>query len=207
MATTTPNALGSFARAPVDPDTYRSLVSLLVAFPLGVAYVTVLATGVSLTLGLSVTLLGPFALLGTLLCGAALAWGDAKLTAGLLGERIEPAFPHTGDGAVAFAKELLFARAGWAGLVYLGWRALVGIAGFVGLTTGFTLAASLLLAPAVYDRPRVYYHPPALAPETFGAALGLAGGGVLVLLATLGAVNLLGRASLGVAEALVGTEG
>lgn len=202
-ATTT---LRSFVGAPFDPDTYRSLASLLVSFPLAVAYLTVLTVGVSLTLGLSVTLLGPLALLATLLTGAGLAWADAKLTAGLLGTDIDPAFPDTDEGAVAFCKALVLTRAGWAGLVYLGWRALAGIAGFVAVTTGFSLAASLLVAPAVYDDPAVFYRPASLAPETLPEAALLALGGVVVALCTLGAVNLFGRLSTGVAEALVGTE-
>ncbi len=205
MSTAT-TALRSFAGAPFDPDTYRSLASLLVSFPLAVAYFTVLTVGVSLTLGLSITLLGPVALLGTLLVGAGLAWADAKLTAGLLGTEIDPAFPDTDAGAIAFCKALVLTRAGWAGLVYLGWRAAAGIAGFVAVATGFSLATSLLVAPAVYDSPVVFYRPAAFAPATLPEAALFALVGVVVAYVTLGAVNLFGLLSAGVAEALVGTE-
>jgi hypothetical protein len=204
MSTAT-TALRSFAGAPFDPDTYRSLASLLVSFPLAIGYFAVLTAAVSLTLGLSVTLLGPVALLATLLAGAGLAWADAKLTAGLLGTDIDPSFPDTDEGAVAFCKALALTRAGWAGLVYLGWRVVVGIAGFVAAVTGFSLATSLLVAPAVYDAPGVFYRPAALAPATLPEAALLALAGVVVACATLGVVNLLGRLSMGVANALVGS--
>src|ERR687886_798961 len=47
-------ALRRFARVAVDPQSYRNLLYLALALPLGVAYVAVLAAGLSAGAGLAV---------------------------------------------------------------------------------------------------------------------------------------------------------
>ena len=205
MSDTAPrDARRSFVGAPLDPWTYRSVAYLLLAFPIGVAYLIVLSVGASLTLGLSITLLGPVALVATLLTVVSLAWVDGKLTGGLLGVDLAPGFPDTDRGVVAFTKELVLGRATWVGAVYLAWRVLLGFVALFVLVTGVSLAVSLLAAPFVYgDTLAVQYRLGSLTVDTLGEALAAAGVGALVGLATLYLSNLLGRLSADVAAALL----
>ncbi|MFP8951618.1 sensor domain-containing protein [Natrialbaceae archaeon A-arb3/5] len=186
--------------APIDPWTYRSLAYLLVTIPLAILYFTVAVTGVSLTLGLSITLLGPLAFVATLLAIVSLAWLDAALTEGLLETDVSPAFPSSDDGLVPFLKELVLGRATWLGAVYLVWKTLLGFLAFVGLVVGLSVAASLVLTPLFYGDGAV------VGPYeiyTFERALAAAVGGLGLGYLTLVLVNLTGRLASTVAVALL----
>ncbi|SDR01267.1 sensor domain-containing protein [Natronobacterium texcoconense] len=199
------------AAAPVDPWTYRSLAYLLLAFPLAILYFTVAVTGIATTLGLSITLLSPFAfvtaLLGpiafvvTLLMFVALAWLDGAVTEGLLEADVAPGFPDTDDGAVAFLRELVLGRATWLGAVYLVWKTLLGFVAFVGIVVGLSLTANLVITPLYYGEHVVLagWYP----IDTFGRSLLAAAGGVAIGYVTLVLVNLGGRLSAIVAEGLL----
>jgi hypothetical protein len=198
------DALVSFAGAPLDPRTYRSLVYLLLAVPIGLGYLLVLSVAGSLSLGLSVTLLGPVAVLGSLLLVVTLAWGDAALTARLLDVDVEPWFPSREDGVVAFCRRLLLDRSTWTGLAYLCWRVALALVALIVLTTGVSLTTGLLAAPLAYgEHLRVDYLVGVYRVTTLPRALVAAGVGLLVGVCTLYAVNLLGRLSVLVATTLV----
>ncbi|MDG5818548.1 sensor domain-containing protein [Natronococcus sp. A-GB7] len=194
-----------FHAAPIDPWTYRSLAYVLLAFPLGIAYLVAITVGFSMTVGLNLTLLGPIALVATLLSIVALAWLDGALTRGLLAVDVTPSLPPTDDGVGAFLKRLVLGRETWLGAVYLGWKILLGIVGFVALVVGVSLATSLLVTPFVYGTDLVVYAGVG-DPVTIGTlprALGAATGGLLVGLGTLYLANLLGRVSAVVAASLL----
>ena len=59
-------SLARFASTAWDPQSYRNLLYLLLALPLGVAYVAILAAGLSAGTGLAVILVGLVLLLATL---------------------------------------------------------------------------------------------------------------------------------------------
>lgn len=194
-----------FRVAPIDPWTYRSLAYVLLAFPLGIAYLIAITVGVSMTVGLSLTLLGPIALVATLLSVVALAWLDGTLTRGLLAVDVTPSLPPTDDGLVPFLKRLVLGRETWLGAAYLGWKILLGIVGFVALVVGVSLATSLLVTPLVYGTDLVIYAGigDPIAVGTLPRALGAVTVGLLVGLATLYLANLLGRVSAVVAASLL----
>lgn len=199
-------AVGSLLGAPFDPQTYRNLLYLLVAIPLALLYFVVLSAGVSFTAGLSLTLLGPVALLATALATLALSRVDARLTDRLLGVDLSgPSFPADTGGAVAYAVELVTSRDAWVGAVYLCWRCVFGLAALLLLTTGVSLAAGLLAAPLAYGEFLVVnYRLGVWSVDTLPRALVAAGVGLLVAYATLMSVNLLVRASRAVAARLFG---
>lgn len=200
----TRDAARSVVGVPFELRTYRNLAYLLLAFPLGIAYFVALTVGFSLTLGLSVTLLGPIALGATLLGVVTLAWVDGALTRELLDVDVSPGFPEVDDGAVEFAKRLLLGRETWVGAVYLVWKFALGVAAFVVLATGFSLAISLLAAPFVYDETlEATYVMGTYSIDTLGRSLVAAGVGAIVGLATLHVGNLLGELSARVAQALL----
>lgn len=190
---------------PVDPQTYRNLAYLLLSAPLGLAYFVFLASGAALSLGLSLTLLGPVAFLATLLVAVGLAWAETRLATGLLGVDVEaPGLPDA-DGAVAFVRELVFARTTWAGVGYLAWKALFGFVAFALLAVGGTTAASMVAAPLAYgDALAVNYRLGRYAVDSLPRALAVAGAGVLVGAVTLLLSNLLARCSGAVTAALFG---
>ncbi|THE63902.1 histidine kinase [Salinadaptatus halalkaliphilus] len=191
------------AAAPIDPLTYRSLAYLLLAFPLAVIYFTVAVTGASLTLGLSVTLLGPLALVATLLAFVSLAWLDGALTEGLLEAEVAPAFPTHDDGVVPFLTELFLGRGTWLGAVYLLWKTLLGFVAFVAIVTALSLAASLLAAPLFYGDHVVVG---TYSVHTLERALVASAGGLAIGYLTLVLVNLTGRLAAVVASALLTPE-
>lgn len=196
----------SLLAAPIDPLTYRSLAYLLLAFPLAVGYVVVLSLGLGLTLGFSITLLGPVVAVTFLLSIVALAWLDGRLTAAMLSVDVDPGFPETEQGLAAFVRSLVFGRSTWLGLLYLAWKVGLGLVGFVVIVVGVTLATSLALAPLYYGEHLVVQVGPLLDPfaiDTLPRALAAAGVGVLVALGTLYLTNLFGRASGVVAEGLL----
>jgi len=200
-------ALHALAGAPLSSETYRNLAYALLSAPLGVAYVVVLTTAAGLTLGLSLTLLGPVALGCSLLVAAAVAWVDGRLTAGLLGADVDPALP-AGDGATAALRAVFLGRATWGGAAYLCWRAIAGTAALVVFATGLSLAVGLLSAPLAYGGDlAVDYRVGRYAVDTLGRSLLVAGGGVAVLALVLHAGNLFGRISAAVAAELLGAAG
>lgn len=199
------DALASFAGAPLDPRTYRSLLYLALAVPLGFGYLIAFSIAGSLSLGLSVTILAPVAVLGTLLLAVAVVWADTKLTASLLGVEVSPWFPSRDLGVVEFCKRLVFARSTWTGLLYLCWRMVLAVIALVVLTTGLSLASGLLVAPLAYGEfLLIDYQLGVYRVNTLPRALGAAGLGALVGLLTLYAANLLGRVAAAVTSTLVG---
>jgi hypothetical protein len=198
-----PNGWRSILAAPIDPFTYRTLIYLALAAPVGLGYTVFLSVGLGLSLGLSITPLGPVVAVATLLSVVALAWVDATLTGGALGVDVHPEFPDHEQGLVAFLKDLAFGRATWTGVAFLAYRAVLGLVAFVVLVTGISMTAAFLLAPFAYSDALVLHTGASyVVVDTLAESLLVAAGGVLTGLGTLYATNLLGRASAHVADAL-----
>lgn len=206
MTTTDSGARRSVLAAPLDPFTYRTLAYLALAAPIGLAYTVLLSAGLGVTLGFSVTPLGPVAAVATLLAVVALAFVDAHLTGGLLGVDVHPELPDADDGAVAFLKSLALGRPTWTGVAFLCYRAVLGLVASVVLVTGVTTTAALLAAPLTYGDPNVVYAPGGTVVDTLGESLLVAAAGVVVGVVTLYATNLLGRVSAHVATGLFGVD-
>jgi len=198
-----PDGWRSILAAPIDPFTYRTLLYLALAGPVGLAYTVFLSVGLGLTLGLSITPLGPVVGVATLLSVVALAWVDATFTGGALGVDVHPEFPDHEQGVVAFLKDLAFGRATWTGVAFLAYRAVLGLVAFVVLVTGISMTAAFLLAPFAYGDALVLHTAASYVfVDTFAESLLVATAGVLTGLGTLYATNLLGRASAHVTDAL-----
>jgi len=198
-----PHGWRSVLAAPIDPFTYRTLLYLALAAPVGLGYTVFLSVGFGLSLGLSITPLGPVVAVATLLSVVALAWVDATLTGGALGVDVHPEFPDHEQGLVAFLKDLAFGRATWTGVAFLAYRAVLGLVAFVVLVTGMSMTAAFLLAPFAYSDALVLHAGASYTVvDTFAESLLVATTGVLTGLGTLYATNLLGRASAHVTDAL-----
>src|SRR5918994_7344843 len=83
-------SLTRFARVVWDPQSYRNLLYLLLALPLGVVYVTILAVGLSAGAGLAVVLVGIVLLLATVFALRGMAMVERVLARRLLQIGIHP---------------------------------------------------------------------------------------------------------------------
>jgi hypothetical protein len=217
-----------FVAAPVDPQTYRNLVYLALAFPLGLVYFVGLVTGGALGLGLLITVVGLPILLLTVV-GATLAAGlEAHLTTHLAGvptpvptalrefdAREGLALP--GNGFLDATRRLVTAQSTWTGVVVVLTKFVFGLVSFVALVTAGAVGTALLAAPVAYDNPSAtvtvggeatvgqYSVGPWLV-DTLPEALAVAAGGLVFLLVALNLLNLLARLQAEYTSALLGAD-
>lgn len=220
---------------PFRLQTYRNLLYLVLAFPLGLAYFVFLSVGLSLGVGLAITVVGIPILLAVLAISAGLASVERTVATLLLGVDVEsPESPVTQSGSkVERAKRLVTDLGTWKAVVYLGTKLFVGVAAFVTVTTLLVTAVSLLAVPLVYDQPGVYvgvvtdapirFHPSLYVAwrhllvgvetvihvgswqiRTLSQALGVAGIGVLLGVASLHLLNAMARFSAWYTKAMLG---
>lgn len=143
--------LGSVIR----PQTYRNLLYLLLAFPLGMLYFVALTTGLALGIGLVITLLGIPLLIAVVVGSRQLASFERGLANDLLGRTIQaPDDVYTGaeEDIWSQARARLLARSTWMGLCYLFVKLPIGIASFALVVTALTVSFGLLTAPLTYSR-------------------------------------------------------
>jgi hypothetical protein len=202
-----------FLGAPVRSRTYRHLLYLLLAFPLGIVYFVGFVTGTAVGLGLLVTWLGLPILLLTLSAAAAAAGIEARLATRLVGvDAAVPAFLREfdvddglavpGDGFVDAVRRLVTTPSTWTAVVLLIYKFVFGLVAFVAVTTVGSISAALLAAPVVYDDPAGIAAGAATAGQyrvgswTVGSlpeALAVAAGGVVVLVVGLNLLSGLAR--------------
>ena len=143
-------SLARFARVAWDPQSYRNLLYLVLALPLGVAYVTVLAVGLSAGAGLAVILVGLVVLLATLFALRVMAMVERMLARNLLRVTIHP--PIEGGIDLTWRRRVqLWLRdpVTWKSLVFLLAKLPMGIvASALIVTLGFT-ALLITLAPVL----------------------------------------------------------
>lgn len=160
--------------------TYYNLCYLLLAFPLGIAYFTLIVTGFAIPAGFGFALVElattePIALLIVglplalvLLCiGVPTAlfvlFAAIELTAleRLLADRLLDADVPTADPATTVrerAKRLIFDRGTWKSVGYLFSKFPLGIASFVAITVGGAFTYALVAAPLHYRNQLVGIH-------------------------------------------------
>jgi hypothetical protein len=152
QSTNTSTSFVSGIRAAVgvvaDVQTYKNLVYLFLAFPLGMIYYVVLVVGFTLGLGLSVVVVGLGILLGTAIGLRLIADFERRLANALLGTEIrQPDDVENEGGIVGTARAYLQASSTWRGLGFVVLKFLLGIVSFVLLLTFVGAAAELLLLP------------------------------------------------------------
>jgi hypothetical protein len=130
-----------------DPRAYGALLYMLLSLVTGIVYFTFVVTGVSLSIGLFITLIGiP---LGLLVIGMArlLAHVEGRLVEGLLGVRMPrrlPAQTAADETIVVKIKEALLDTRTWSSLLYLLLMLPLGIAYFVIAVVGITVPLSMI---------------------------------------------------------------
>jgi len=131
--------------------TYRHLIYLALAFPLGIMYFVFLVTGISLGFGLAVIWVGIPILFGMLLAWRGIGTFERGLHRALLDTDIpEPTTALLGEGRLwDRIKALLQDGSTWRTLLWLLIRFPIGVASFVILVVAGSFAAVFLASPLI----------------------------------------------------------
>jgi uncharacterized membrane protein len=146
------NPLARFFGVVADPQAWGALFYLLLALASGVAYFTIVVTGVSVTLGTLILIVGvPMALL-TLAVVRAISLAEGRIVEGLLGVRM-PRRPRTVVGAQGDIwtriKSWLTDWRTWTTMLYMVLQLPLGIVYFTIVVTAIALSTSLIALPVV----------------------------------------------------------
>lgn len=189
-------AFGTFFGVYGDSRAWTALFYMLLALVTGIVYFTVTVTGLSLSLGLAVLIIGiPFFLLFVGFTRV-LALAEGRLVEGLLGQRMprRPPYSQKGQPIAGRIKEMLLDRRTWTTMFYFLLMLPLGIVYFTVAITGICVSLAMIFAPlagvlwdgGVISLGDVYYGPGPVA------ALFLIPLGVLALTAMLHVVRGIG---------------
>jgi uncharacterized membrane protein len=139
-------ALGRFFGVYGDSRTWTALFYMLLAIVTGVFYFTMTVTGLSVSAGLLVLIVGiPFFLLFVGFTRV-LALAEGRLVEGLLGQRMprRPLYPAKGVPILERIKQMLVDRRTWTTMFYFLLMLPLGILYFVVATVGITVSIGLV---------------------------------------------------------------
>jgi signal transduction histidine kinase len=191
----------------LDAATYRRILYLLLALPLGVAEFTFLVTAISFGFGTAVTLIGIPVLIGAVWAWRWLAQLERRLIARLVGVDIPS--PYRPDPVGGRWWRRVAARlsdpATWKDLAFLLLQLPVGIVSFTVAVTVLGLGLGLLFAPAYYWALSDGDFIAALEVDTLLEALAVVPVGALILVLGIPGLNALGRLYGWLASQLLGS--
>lgn len=210
-------ALRRFFSVFMDVRAYTSLFFLLLALPTGILYFTLAVTGLSMSAGLAVLIIGVPFFLAFIGLTRVIALGEGRLIEAMTGERMPRRPQHPGPAQTIWQRigEMLRDVRTWTTLAYFVLRLPLGIAYFVVGIVGLALGISLPAA-ALYELARlaglhnleggmhigVDEGVWALLPTLPGLLL-LFVIGVLILTLTMHAARLLGRLNARLAKSML----
>jgi uncharacterized membrane protein len=198
---------GRFFGAAADPLTYGALFYMLLAPATGIFYFTLVVTGLALSAGLSVLIIGlPFIVLffGSV---RALSLVEGRIVEAMLGMRMprRPVYPTQGTSLMKRIGSMFTDVHTWTTLCYMGLMLPLGIAYFTVAVTLLGVAIAFIGAPlAMLFRndwlPGLYVNHQVIVDWGFGAhapswgdAIAMCVLGIVLLFATLHLVRGLGR--------------
>jgi uncharacterized membrane protein len=195
---------GGFFAAVADPRAYGALLYMLLSLATGIFYFTWVVTGLSLSFGLMILIIGvPVALL-FLASVRVLAHVEGRIVETLLGVRMPRRLPVKPDTELTFwsrIKAMLSDPRTWTAMLYMVLHLALGIVYFTIAVTGLALAVSLIFGPLTQllglgDFFHADGHAELYAMDTFFdnpvVLLLMIPLGVLSLLATLNLAKLIG---------------
>lgn len=145
------SAIGVFFGVFLDPRAYTSLFFMLLSLATGVIYFVFAVTGLSLSAGLAVLVIGvPFFLMFMALTRV-MALAEGRLIEAMTGERMPRRPVHQNKTAGFWSRigEMLKDRRTWTTLAYLVLMLPLGIAYFVIAVVGLSVSLSFIFAPLV----------------------------------------------------------
>lgn len=152
--------LSRVLRAPVRLQTYRNLCYLVVMFPLGVVYFTLLTVGFTVGIPLTIVIIGIPIIILLLALVIGLAGLERTLVRVLLRVDVPTTSIETEHGLWDRSKQLVTDRQTWKAVAYLLSEFVYGSIAFGLLASLFATAGNFLLAPVYYKQaPVVAYGP------------------------------------------------
>jgi len=141
--------LGRFFGVAADPRTYGALFYSILAMATGIFYFTWVVTGLSLSVGLAVLIIGiPFAILffGSV---RVLSLVEGRIVEAMLGERMprRPLYAARGKGWMARIGEMFTDPRTWSAMLYMLLMLPLGITYFTLIVTLMTTAIACVFAP------------------------------------------------------------
>jgi len=143
--------VGGFFRIILDPAAWGSLFYMLLALATGTIYFTIVVTGLSLSFGLAILIIGvPFALL-FLAVVRAVSLAEGRMVEGLLGERMprRPRIVGVQGSLWERIKSWLTDYRSWTTMLYMVLQLPLGITYFTIIVTALALSAWTIVAPIV----------------------------------------------------------
>jgi uncharacterized membrane protein len=183
---------GAFFGVFLDPRAYTSLFFMLLSLATGVIYFTLAVTGLSLSAGLAVLVIGvPFFLVFIALTRV-VSLAEGRLIEAMTGERMprRPVHPNNAAGFWTRVGEMLKDRRTWTTLAYLILMLPLGIVYFVIAVVGLSLGLGFLFAPMIdfagrygwFDIPGDVHMSPAWLDSLWAAPLLMLLGALLLTL-------------------------
>jgi len=198
----------------MDVRAYTSLFYMLLTLATGIVYFTFVVTGVALSAGFAVLVIGIPFFLAYIGIARVIALGEGRLLEATTGERMPRRPVHPGPPAswlTRIANMLKDVRT-WTTLLYLLVMLPLGILYFTITVTGLALGLRLALAPLFLLGGQFGWFPPEFSggvinvdgsPESIIGALFCAAVGVVILTLLLHAVRWLARSHARLAKALL----
>lgn len=145
-------AAGRFLGVLVDPRTYKNLVYLSLAFPLGMAYFITLVLFFSLGVGLTIVLVGIPMLATTVLLVHELTAFERWQARHLLGADVPVVDEEPAAGVGEQFKRIFLSVPTWRGFVFLMSKFPIGVALFAVLSVPFSMLLGFVVAPIHFLR-------------------------------------------------------
>lgn len=143
---------GQFFGVIVDPRTYGALFYMLLSLATGMIYFMVVTTGLSLSLGLLIMIIGIPMLVLFLGLIRVLSLVEGRIVEVLLGERMprRPLYTQKGKGWLERIKEMFTDGRTWTAMLYFLLMLPLGIVYFTTVVSFLTVSLAFILAPLGY---------------------------------------------------------
>lgn len=157
------SVLGRFFGIMGNPMAWTAMLYLLLGLPVGVFLFTWAVTGLALSVGLSILIIGlPFFLL-FLASVRLLGFVEGRLVEALLGVRMPRRPVHPGESKSYFRRIMDMLKDGrtWSTIFYMLLKLPLGIASYLVVVTGVTIPIGLIAAPIIqygFDEPTIWFN-------------------------------------------------
>ncbi|HEU4626168.1 MAG TPA: sensor domain-containing protein [Steroidobacteraceae bacterium] len=133
----------------LDPRAYTSLFFMLLTLATGILYFTFAVTGLALSVGLSLLIIGLPFFLAFVGMARVISLGEGRLLEAISGERMprRPVHPGAPQGFVARIVSMLKDSRTWTTLLYLLLMLPLGIVYFTVAVTGLSIGLAMIAAP------------------------------------------------------------
>lgn len=174
-----PSPLARFFGVYLDPRSYTSLFYMLLSLATGIAYFTFVVTGLSLSAGFAILVIGIPFFLAFIGIARVIALGEGRLLEAVTGERMPRRPIHPGPAANWWQRivEMIKDVRTWTTLAYLLLMLPLGIIYFVVAVCGLAIGVSCIAAPLALIGQRLGLLGASFSSDiTLGSANGFAAG-------------------------------